>query len=361
MPTSIHGTNGITFNDGTTQSAGAAIGFRNRLINGDMRIDQRSAGAAGDISNTSSYTSCDRWAAFAYPNPPMIWKHQRIATGHTDFAAASRVQRTAGSTNVAVVYVGQVIESTNCRDLAGRTATLSFYANAGANFSPASAQLEVNISFGAGNDQGFLVHGVSGSWTNHSTIGSSVSLTTTKTRYSTTVTVPVGTNEILIRFTVTPTGTAGANDWFQFTGVQFEAGSTATEFERRPFGVELALCQRYYDKSYALSVVPGTYTYDGMVVAITEVAVGSVWYSGGGTIKFSQTMRIPPNFAYYDAQGNVSRFSTLFNGFVSTMITVPVTFYAGNKSVTILEGINGPSGGRSGSPLVCHYTANAEL
>ena len=360
MPTTIHGTNGITFNDGSTQSAGAATGFRNRLINGDMRIDQRSGGAAGNISNTSSYTSCDRWASLTAAITPMIWVHQRVATGNNDFALASRVQRTAGATNVGSAYVTQVIESTNCRDLAGRTATLSFYANAGANFSPASAQLEVNISFGSGNDEG-LVSGTFGSWTSHSTISSSVSLTTTRTRYSTTVTVPVGTNEILIRFGVTPTGTAGANDWFQFTGVQFEAGSSATEFERRPFGVELALCQRYYDKSYSLNVAPGTATNNGMVVAIIEGAVGSVWYSGGGTIKFSQAMRIPPNFAYYDNAGTVSRFSSLWNGGVGFGINPSVTLYTSDKAVTILEGIGGPSGGRAGSPLICHYIANAEL
>ena len=288
MPTTIHGTNGITFNDGSTQNTRSAVGFRNRIINGDMRIDQRSLGAAGSVPwNTPSYTSCDRWASLTGAATPMTWTHQRVATGNNDFASASRVQRIAGATNVGSAYVTQVIESTNCRDLAGQTATLSFYANAGANFSPASAQLEVNISFGSGNDQG-LVSGTFGSWTSYSAINSSVSLTTTRTRYSTTVTVPVGTNEILIRFGVTPTGTAGANDWFQITGVQLEAGSTATEFERRPIGTELVLCQRYYNLHGATTTAGNFVTVcNGYMFASTQ------WE---GVYSFPVEMRVSPTF-----------------------------------------------------------------
>ena len=40
--------------------------------------------------------------------------------------------------------------------------------------------------------------------------------------------------------------------------IQFEAGSTATNFEKRTFSEELTLCQRYYEKSYNLGTAPGT-------------------------------------------------------------------------------------------------------
>ena len=48
-----------------------------------------------------------------------------------------------------------------------------------------------------------------------------------------------------------PTGTAGADDSIYITGVQLEKGSTVTSFDYRPYGTELALCQRYYEKTYS--------------------------------------------------------------------------------------------------------------
>jgi hypothetical protein len=153
-------------------------------------------------------------------------------------------------------------------------------------------------------------------------------------------------------------GTAGAG--FVITGVQLEAGSTATEFERRPIGTELALCQRYYDKSYSTNVAPGAATANGMLNAISEDWAGT-WYSGGGSIRFTTEMRRAPDFSYYDSAGTINRFSSLWTGAVGSGVNPSVTLYVSTKAVTISEGSGGPSGGRAGSPLVCHYTADAEL
>jgi hypothetical protein len=58
---------------------------------------------------------------------------------------------------------------------------------------------------------------------------------------------------------------------FNITGIQLEANYQPTPFEQRPIGVELALCQRYYEKSYDTATAPGT---------VTEVGVH--WHSGSG-------------------------------------------------------------------------------
>jgi hypothetical protein len=219
------------------------VGFRNRLINGDMAIDQRSGGTAYAITS-SLYGSCDRWGSVAGANG--VWSQQRVTTGSTDFPSAMRVQRTAGSTSTAVAYVGQVIETANCQDLAGQSVTVSFYATAGANLSSSGSVINCQVYGGTGEDQGWLVLNT-GSWTGLASLMTlSQAITTTRTRYSVTATLPSGIKEIAIRFDVTGVGTAGANDWFQITGVQLEVGSTATDFERRPIGTELALCKRYY-------------------------------------------------------------------------------------------------------------------
>jgi len=56
------------------------------------------------------------------------------------------------------------------------------------------------------------------------------------------------------------------SDAFGVTGVQLEIGSAATQFEYRPYRHELALCQRYYEKSYDVTVAPGTIDVNGCIV-----------------------------------------------------------------------------------------------
>jgi len=84
--------------------------------------------------------------------------------------------------------------------------------------------------------------------TNWSYVVSTVTLTTTMQKFTYTATLPANTTQVAIAVSYVPTGTAGANDWYQITGLQLEKGSTATSFDYRPYGTELALCQRYYTR-----------------------------------------------------------------------------------------------------------------
>jgi len=142
--------------------------------------------------------------------------------------------------------------------LAGKTVTLSFYARAGANYSAASNILFVQLLTATGVDQNTTnATGITIAGSGNST------LTATWQRFSFTISVPSTSTQLFVRNSFTPTGTAGANDYFEITGVQLELGSTATPFSRAggSIGGELALCQRYlpsYNGGAAMGYAYGT-------------------------------------------------------------------------------------------------------
>ena len=99
---------------------------------------------------------------------------------------------------------------------------------------------------------------------------------------------------------------ANTNNYWQVTGVQLETGSVATGFEFLLFGDELRRCQRYYEKSYNVDVVPGTSTYVGSffaaVSAHADATVGSMIY-------FKVSKRSSPNMLGWTPVGNANLFT----------------------------------------------------
>lgn len=215
--------------------------MRNRIINGGFDIWQR--GTSGAVTTSTTYVASDRWGIDqATSAGSTLSRSTSVPTG---FIYSAKVQRNSSSTTTNNIVLAQALETLNSADLAGQTITLSFWARAGDNFSATSSNLIYNIFYGQGTDQSLASMRGNG-WTGITNSGVTQSITTTWTRYTTTVTVPAGTTQIGLQFYYGPTGTAGADDAFYITGVQLEVGPVATPFERRPYGMELALCQRYY-------------------------------------------------------------------------------------------------------------------
>ena len=222
-------------------------GFKNRIINGAVGISQRVAvNTAVAVSNGAGGTfGPDRW--WGYTGTLSLWNQYQVTTGAYDFPYAWRVQRIAGQTSTSFIYYGQTIETNNCIDLAGQTVTISFYATAGANYSGGAAN--VQLLTGTVADQGTSSLN-SGTWTGFATpISQTFTPTTTRTRFTFTGTIGSTVQEISFRFYWGGSGTAGANDYIDITGVQLEKGVTATSFDYRPYGTELAMCQRYYESN----------------------------------------------------------------------------------------------------------------
>jgi len=201
-----------------------------------------------------------RGTSFAFTSPGVAytadrWLGRHLGTnvtysqqtsGLTGIQYGLRVQRPVSTTGVNDQQIYYQFETPDSYRFAGQTVTLSFYAKAGANFSATSSLLGCGIYSGTGTNQNIT----SGAYTGQVTVASDTkTLTTSYQRFSITGTVGSTATQIAIILGSTPTGTAGANDWYEITGVQLEYGSVATSFKRSAGGniqQELAACQRYF-------------------------------------------------------------------------------------------------------------------
>jgi len=217
--------------------------FRNRIINGAMGISQRTAVNTNVAVGTGTAGTFGPDRFWGYTGTGSLWNILQVTTGVYDFPYALRLQRIAAQTSTSAVYAGQTIETNNCIDLAGQTVTLSFYATAGANYS--GGAVTVQLLTGTAADQGTTSLNTA-AWTGLAfPINTTFTPTTTRTKFTFTATIGSTVQEISFRFNWSGSGTAGASDYIDITGVQLEAGSTASPFENRLYSVELALCQRY--------------------------------------------------------------------------------------------------------------------
>ena len=211
-------------------------GFRNLLINGDMNIWQRSTSVP---IATLGYTA-DRWYHQSYNGAVISQQPTSDSTRLPSTRYCARVLRNLNATAVNFMYFTQSMETSQSVKLAGQTATLSFWARAGAGIT--SSTFTASIIYGTGTDQN-VIAGYTGQAT---AFTNNVTLTTTWQKFTSTGAVPTTATEVAFVCGYTPVGNAPANDYFEITNVQLEVGPQPTPFEQRPIGTELALCQRYY-------------------------------------------------------------------------------------------------------------------
>lgn len=217
----------------------AGLGFRNVLINGDFGIWQRGTSAAMATGSGTGYLA-DRWTAAraGYAAGGTVSRQSASLEG---FRYCSRVQRNSGNTSTAVTYYFQTVETANSIPLAGKPVVYSFYIRAGSNF---SGSIKALLYSGTATDQGnFPDNGITGSAT---VIDSTLSLTTSWQRVILYGRVGSTATQLFAGFEWTPSGTAGANDFYEITGVQLEQNLQPTPFEQIPIGIEDILCKRYY-------------------------------------------------------------------------------------------------------------------
>jgi hypothetical protein len=233
---------------------------KNLLINGNFDIWQRNT-----TQTSAAYASDDRWIN-DHNGSTKIHSRQSFTLGQTDvpnepaYYSRTVVTSSAGASN----YVIKQHRIESVRIFAGQTVTLSFWAKADATKNIAT---EFGQIFGSGGSPSGAVTGVGA--TLHS-------LSTSWKKFFVTTTIPsisgktLGTNinsdysfvsfwfDAGSSFNSRTNSLGQQSGTFDIAQVQLEIGQTATEFERRHISEELALCQRYYEKSHSIGNVPGS-------------------------------------------------------------------------------------------------------
>jgi hypothetical protein len=307
------GTNGqvLTANSATTTglqwTTPAFTG--NFVINGAFDIWQR--GTSFNATSTSFY-SADRWENFRAGFAAGMDISRQAGSQDAGTQYAARVQRASGNASTATMFFAQGLETINSIPFAGKTVTLSFYARKGANYSQASSLLDASIVTGTGVDQSHRA-----GYTNYTNAAiQSMLLTTSWQRFSVTGTIASNATQVSMMLNHVPSGTAGANDWYEVTGVQLEAGAVATPFKRNAPSIqaELAACQRYYKNLIRQNGVASPWGVSSL--AWTPTATSIEWYVDASSMRSAPLLDISSAGHFIEQRVGATPSS---NAYVTTM------------------------------------------
>ena len=336
----------------TSLGAGNASIMKNRIINGAMVIDQRNAGAS--VTPTNNQFLVDRWIAFlTQASKYTVQQNAGSVTPPVGFSNYLGVTSSSAYSVVSSDYFAltQKIEGFNTYDLAwgtanAKTVTLSFWV-----YSSLTGTFGGSIINSAGNRAYPFTYTVSSAntWTQASvTIAGDTTGTWVGATNGIGLTVNFGLG-------VGSTYSASAGSWgsgsfifsatgatsvvgtngatFYITGVQLEVGSSATGFEYRQYGTELALCQRYYWKITSVD--------DGGSTRYVCWGSGSAYSSTQADIciPLKVDMRVAPTVSY---GGNIY----LQGSFGSTTVSSIGTNYGGRQLVFVRFNTSGMTAGQ---------------
>ncbi len=351
---------------GGTGTTTGYYGFKNRIINGGMVIDQRNAGASG----TASAYTVDRFNYVANQASKGTWQQNAGSvtppTGFSNYLGFTSSSAYSVLTGDYFAFT-QRIEGYNFSDLGwgtadAKTITLSFWVRSSLTgtfggalyngtprsypfiYSISSADTWTNISITIPGD-------TSGTYaTNNTTAVQVLFGLGVGSTYSGTAGSWSGNTYFSATGATSVVGTNGAT--FYITGVQLEKGSTATSFDYRPYGTELMLCQRYYYRITSTSDQLGF----GWNRSTTEAA---------SITTFPVTMRIPPTSL--DQTGTAANYRVLHANTATVCSAVPTlersTNHTGSTEFVVASGLTTGQGsaGAAASTVTAYLGWSAEL
>ena len=347
---------------GTSFTSASTFGFKNRIINGAMLVDQRGTAGTPISSNAAvnPYT-LDRWRSVAIAGSGQF-NIQQSTVSPAGFVNSLLATSLAATTVVSTdaFAIRQPIEGFNCADLGFGTAsasavTLSFWVRSSltGTFGGALQNQNANRSYpfsytittaNTWEQKTLTIAGdTSGTWNTNSNgginlwLGLGVGSTKSGTAGSWAAADYVSVTGA-VQVVATNTAT------FYITGVQLEKGSTATTFDYRPYGTELALCQRYY---YLLSTASARELFNGQAYNTTSVF--------GKVLDLPVSMRTAPTITLIGSLSPSNSAGTLQASFSGITI-------AGASSTMIATGsLTGSSGLVAGNSSVVYLSAGGGL
>jgi hypothetical protein len=269
--TVLRGTSAGASAFGVIQGSDLATGLvarKNRLINGNFSVWQR-----GNVNptTTDNQYGADRWRYLTEAAPGQAGSI--IESSDLPSAGSRYAVRIQCAANQKAGYFSP-LESRDSWDLRGGPASLQFKAKVN---DPRLGILKAAICAWTGGEDSVAADPIanwnaegtnpalSGSWAYCGAAPTNLGVATSWVTYKLeNISIPSPAFNLGV-FIWGDDKSLNANDSIYVTDVQLEKGSTCTDIERRPFADELALCLRYYQKSYDYSVVPGSNASTGMV------------------------------------------------------------------------------------------------
>ena len=322
MTVTIDGTTGIDkVQDGSIVYAdldsNIPLGTKNRIINGNMVIDQRNGGAS--ITPADSDYTVDRWKWQVTQSSKLT--SQRSTTAPSGFTnsllSTSSSAYSIISTDRFVIRYN--IEGYNIADLAwgtadAKTVTLSFWVRSsltgtfGGSIYNASGSHSYPFTYTISSANTWeqksvtITGATAGTWNTDNSIGLTLAIGLgVGSTYSTTAGAWAAGYYPGATGATSVVGTSGAT--FYITGVQLEVGENATPFEHRMYSQELAMCQRYYEKNYDINTAPATNTSKGLEQVAGTIDGNQNFYYN---VRFAVPKRASPSINFYKSDGTAN-------------------------------------------------------
>lgn len=342
---------------------------RNKVHNGDMTVAQRGASFAAPASGT--YT-LDRWQAYAVGTLVNTISQAADAPSSNEFQYSLRSTVTTIDNAIAAgdfACLTHKLEGYNARDLVGKTFVLGFWVRGSksgihnvafsnsANDRSYVTEYTINVAntweYKTVTVTGGLITTGTWNWTNSMGLSVLFMLYSGSTYQTTKDAWQVG------NFQSTPAAVQTEGDTigniFAITGVQLEQGPVATQFEHRPFGTELDLCQRYFEKSFDIGVAPAQNiaTYIGAQGNIQAIAAG---LGTGFDFRFQMRKRATPTVVFYNPFAANAQARNSSSGTDTTALTAAYISESG-----VICSYTTAAASSAGTGSYFNWTAAAEL
>lgn len=353
---------------GTSYNGGQLAGLRNKIINGAMEIAQRGTSFTVNTGFGANYT-LDRYSRIAVTSA-VVTVTQASDGPASDPTLPYSLRCTVATADPTVTAselwtLLQKIEGYSARDLIGNTFTLSFWVRSAKvgthcvafynNDYPSADRYyvaEYNIS--AANTWEYkeitilngLITAGTWDWTNGSGLTVGWTLYCGTTRQGAPGSWQSGW-ALATSSQVNVLDTIG--NIFAITGVQLEVGNTATPFEHRPFGTELSMCQRYYEKSFPYATAPAQNVGSALGAAYATGQVLNQAFSSA--VNFAVSKRAAPTITTYAPDAATANWST------NTTTPTAATANIGDSAFALI----GNTAVTAGNGYSIHWQAVAEL